>query len=206
MRTRSPVRHGSSRGGAEEERRHGRRVGHELAVVDPQRDRRQRAAHRARPHRLAQRRAGQLPVSVCRSRRGSTGPVRSCQAASTSGLSASPAATQPRSPWIAAGLGALDDHPVLGRRHAQHVDALAGEDRHALVGIEARVVQQRRGAADPRGDEDVARDFDQPLAAGAPDEVAGGARRAGGATCHPMAVAGSAARGAPAWARRGSRS
>ena len=39
---------------------------------------------------------------------------------------------------------ALGDHPVLGRRHAEDVDALGGEDFEALEGIEARVVQQRR--------------------------------------------------------------
>ena len=81
-----------------------------------------------------------------RSRRGSPGPVASCQARSTSGLSASPAATSPRRSASAPQRRALGDHAVLGRRHAQHVDALAREQLQALVRVEARVVQQRRGA------------------------------------------------------------
>ena len=50
----------------------------------------------------------------------------------------------------------LGDHAVLGRRHAERVDLLALEDLEPLVGVEARVVQQRGGALQPRGDEHVA--------------------------------------------------
>ena len=38
--------------------------------------------------------------------------------------------------------GALGDHAVLGRRHAEHVDPLALDQLQTLVRIEARVVQQ----------------------------------------------------------------
>ena len=72
--------------------------------------------------------------------------------------------------------GALGDHAVLGRRHAQHGDALAREQLQALVGVEPRVVQQRRRAAQPGGDEDIAGGL-RPAARGrAPDELPGRGR------------------------------
>ena len=54
-------------------------------------------------------------------------------------------------------LGALGEHPVLGRRLAEHVDALALDQLQPLGGVEAGVVDHRRGPAEPGGDEDVAR-------------------------------------------------
>ena len=50
------------------------------------------------------------------------------------------------------------------------------EHLQALGGIEARVVQQRRRAADPRRDEDVARRLAPAARRRAPDEVAGARR------------------------------
>ena len=88
-------------------------------------------------------------------------------------MSASPAATSVRRRASGAERRALGDHAVLGRRHAEDVDALGVEDLQALGRVEAGVVQQRRGAADPRCDEHVARGL-RPAARGrAPDEVAG---------------------------------
>jgi hypothetical protein len=49
-------------------------------------------------------------------------------------------------------IDALGDHPVLGRRHAQHVDLLALDDLQPLVRVEAarRAGARRRRAATAR--------------------------------------------------------
>ena len=152
---------------AEEERRHGRRVGHQLAVVDPQPHAGQRPPHRARPRALAGGEPGQLAglglaVAVADLQAGAP----RCQARSTSGFSASPAATIPRRSGSARERRALGDHAVLGRRHAQHVHALA---RAAAPGARAGQSARRaaaRAAPDSQGAMNTLRaDFDQPEAA-----------------------------------------
>ena len=67
----------------------------------------------------------------------------------------------------------VGDHAVLGRRHAQHGDVLAGEQLEPLVRVEASVVQQRRRAAQPRRDERVAGGLRPARRRGAPHELAG---------------------------------
>ena len=68
--------------------------------------------------------------------------------------------------WLAGGAGVaqpperaqlrpLRDHAVLGHGHAEHVDALALEQLGRSSGSK-RIVQQRRGAAQPGGNEGVA--------------------------------------------------
>ena len=99
--------------------------------------------------------------------------MASRQAPRTSGLSASPAATRPRRPGIGRGGDALGDDPVLGRGHAEHGHPLALEDVQPLVRVEAGVVQQRRGAAQPRRDEHVAGRLGPAAGRGAPDQLAG---------------------------------
>ena len=99
--------------------------------------------------------------------------VASCQAPSTSGLSASPAATAPRRsirPRSVARL-AITRYSV-GAMHSRST-ALALEQLQPLVGIEARVVQQRRRAAQPRRDEHVAGRLGPAGRGRAPHEVAG---------------------------------
>ena len=153
---------------AAEERRHGGGIEAQLAVVgrppllveDLEPEARERPAHRARAHRArprACRSAGRSRSG--RSRRGCRGSIAARKTSITSGLSGSPADTRRRS---AGGRPpssevALGDHAVLGRRLAEDGDALLGGDRKALLGIEARVVQQARGAGRPRRDERVAR-------------------------------------------------
>ena len=69
-------------------------------------------------------------------------------------------------------LGALRHRAVLGGRHAEHVHPLALGHLEPLLRIEAGVVQERRGAHEPRGDEHVARRLRPPGGGGAPREVA----------------------------------
>ena len=77
-----------------------------------------------------------------------------------------------RSDGKRAKLGALGEHPVLGRRLAEDVDPLALDQLQALGGIEAGVVDHRRGPAEPRSDEDVARRLRPAGRRRAPDELA----------------------------------
>ena len=67
----------------------------------------------------------------------------------------------------------LGDHAVLGGGHAEQVDALAVEQLEPLVRVEARVVQQRRRAAQPRRHEHVAGRLRPARRRRAPDQVAG---------------------------------
>jgi hypothetical protein len=68
---------------------------------------------------------------------------------------------------------ALGQHAILGRRHAQHVDALALHQLQALGRVKALVVQQRRRAAQPWRDEHVARGLRPAAGRRAPDQLAG---------------------------------
>ena len=67
---------------------------------------------------------------------------------------------------------ALGEHPVLGRRLAEDRDPLALDQLEPVVGIEARVDEHRRRAAEPRRDEDVARRLRPPGSGRAPDQLA----------------------------------
>ena len=73
-------------------------------------------------------------------------------------------------------LRALGDHAVLGRGHAERVDLLAREHLEPLVRVEARVVQQRGGAPQPRGDEHVARGLRPARGGRAPRQAVGRGR------------------------------
>ena len=97
--------------------------------------------------------------------------MASCQACSTAGLRASPAATIPRRSGSGAEGGALGDHAVLGGGHAEHVHALTRQQLQALGVVEAGVVQQRSGAGEPGGDEDVARGLRPSGGGGAPHQL-----------------------------------
>ena len=68
---------------------------------------------------------------------------------------------------------ALGQRPVLGRRLAEHVDALALDELQPLVGLEAAVDDHRRRAAQPRRDEDVARRLRPARGGRAPDQLTG---------------------------------
>ena len=70
-------------------------------------------------------------------------------------------------------LAALADRAVLGGRHAEHVHALALEQVEPLRRVEAGVVQQRRGTAQPGGDEGVASRQRPAACGGAPAQVTG---------------------------------
>ena len=70
-------------------------------------------------------------------------------------------------------LGALGDRAVLGGRHAEHVHPLALDQGEPLGRVEAGVVQQGRGAAQPGGEESVARRERPSARGGAPAQVAG---------------------------------
>ncbi len=77
-----------------------------------------------------------------------------------------------RSDGERAKLGALGEHPVLGRRLAEDVHPLALDQLQALGRVEAAVVDHRRRAAEPRSDEHVARRLRPPRRRRAPDELA----------------------------------
>jgi hypothetical protein len=70
-------------------------------------------------------------------------------------------------------LGALGHHAVFGRSHAQHGHALALDQLESLGRVEAGVVQQRGGAAQPRGDERVAGRLGPSAGGGAPGQLTG---------------------------------
>ena len=103
--------------------------------------------------------------------------------------------------WQWAEVDALGHHAVLRRGHAEDVDVLALDDLQALGGVEARVVQEGGGAAQPGGDEDVAGGLRPAARGGAPDQGARGRARA---RCRPAGAgrAGSAGRGRRPSARR----
>jgi hypothetical protein len=69
-------------------------------------------------------------------------------------------------------LRAARDHAVLGRSHAQDLDPLALEQLEALLGIEAPIVQERAGPAQPGRDERVARGLRPAARRRAPHELA----------------------------------
>src|SRR5215218_3967906 len=158
---------------AQEEGGIGRGIGQdELAGVDRERDAGQRAAHRPAAGRLPRRHprelAGlRLAVAVADPQPGRVVPRR--QHAGVERLARGhehpQSGRRPRR-------GALGDHPVLRRRHAEHVHALARQHLQPLVRIEARVVQQRGRALQPWGDERVARRLRPARGRGAPHEVA----------------------------------
>ena len=115
------------------------------------------------PDRHPRERAGLgLAVAVVHARR----RPRRASVSTTSGLSGSPAATAWRRPGSGRRPHALGDRPVLGGRHAEHVDALALDHLQPLRRVEAGVVQQRRRRPRSQGAMNTLRaDFDQPLAA-----------------------------------------
>ena len=157
---------------AQEEGRVGGRVEHELAVQHVQPDAGQRPAHRARPGRVAERHARELPglrlaVAVADPQAGRVVP--GAQHARVERLARR---HQPAQARRAARRGPLGDHAVLRRRHAQDGDALARDEVEPLVRVEARVVQERGGAAQPRGDERVARRLRPAGRRRAPDQIA----------------------------------
>ncbi len=69
--------------------------------------------------------------------------------------------------------GALGQHPVLGRRLAEHVDAERLRHVEPLGGVEAPGVDRRRGAGQPGGEEDVAGRLRPARRGRAPDQLAG---------------------------------
>ena len=173
-----PGRRGLAAEVADEERRHGRGVGDELAVEHVERHARQRAAHRARPRLLAERHAGELAglglaVAVADPQPGGLVP-----GAQHLGVQRLAGGDEPAQRGNAPQRRPLGDHAVLGRRHAERVDLLAREDLEPLVGIEARVVQQRGRAPQPRGDEDVARRLRPARGGRAPRQPLGAPARA----------------------------
>ncbi len=68
--------------------------------------------------------------------------------------------------------GALGDHPVLGRRLAEHVDAERLDEVEPLDRIEAPVVDHRRGAGQPGRQEDVTCRLRPPGRRSAPGQLA----------------------------------
>jgi hypothetical protein len=156
----------------QEERRVRGRVERQLPVLDGQAHARQRAAHRARPRRGARRMARELAglrlaVSVADPQ-----PGRLVPAAEDVGVERLAGGHQPAQRFDPARPGAVGDHAVLRRRHAEHVHPLALGDLEPLGGVEASVVQQRRRPADPGRDEGVARRLRPARSGRAPDEVA----------------------------------
>ena len=165
---------------AEEEGRHGGGIDDELAVFDREANAGERPAHRAFARVLAERSARELsslrlavPVANLETRR--LAPRAEHLRIERLARGHHPAQVGHR-----AQAGALGDHAVLGRRHAEHVHALALEQLEALVRVEARVMQERRGSTQPRRDEHVAGRLRPAAGRGAPDQLP----RAGG---HPMA-------------------
>jgi len=70
-------------------------------------------------------------------------------------------------------VGAPQHHAVLRRRHAEDVDAEVADEVGALLRVEARVVQDGGRAAQPSGDERVARRLRPARGGRAPHAVAG---------------------------------
>jgi len=112
-------------GVAEKERRHGRRIDDELAVIDRQADAGQRASHRARPDLLARSHARQLSglgLAIAVADRKARRLLPRAQHLGVERLAGGDEAAQIRARAQRCPLG---DHAVLRRRHAQHADALS---------------------------------------------------------------------------------
>ncbi len=99
-------------------------------------------------------------------------PLASLKARITSGLSGSPAATSVRT----SGSGGISTRLAITRYSvgAMQSTVTCSSRRifKALRGVETGIVEQRRGAPDPRRDEHVARRFGPAGCGGAPDQVA----------------------------------
>ena len=156
----------------EEEGRHCRGVDAQLAVVDPELEAGEGEAHRAGADRRADRHAGEgaglgLPVAVVDLDAGPVAPEpHDLRVERLAGGDRMPQGGQ------LAQLRSLRDRAVFRRRHAEHVDALTPGDLQPLLRIEAGVVEERRGAHEPRRDEGVARRLRPSRRRGAPGEVA----------------------------------
>ena len=156
----------------QEERRVGRGVERELAVLDGEADARgaggPSSPAAARRRRVAGELAGLgLAVAVADPQ-----PGRLVPGAEHLGVERLAGGDQSAQRGDPPRPRAVGDHAVLGRRHAEHVHALALGDLEPLGGVEAGVVQQGGGAAQPRRDEGVARRLRPARGGGAPDEVA----------------------------------
>src|SRR4051794_22568033 len=156
----------------DEERRDRLRVRAQLAVLDPEPEPRQRPAHRAGLDWRADRHAGEraglgLAVAVVYRDANALLPqpddLRVERLAGRHGMAERGEGAQ---------LGALGDGAPFGRRHAQHVHSLPLDDREALLRVEARVVQECRGAAQPWCNEHVPGRLRPTARGGAPGEVA----------------------------------
>ena len=159
---------------------------------------------RGRRRRAASRSPGRSRSG--RSRRGSPAPSCSRKARITSGLSGSPAETSRAQRGDRPQLGPLGEHPVLGRRLAEDVDALALERSRAARPGSKRASWMSAAAPLSQGAMKTFRvDFDQPVAAvhQASSPVAGaepvlGLQRAGRAG----SAAGRRRRAGRRWCRR----
>jgi hypothetical protein len=157
----------------QEEGRDGGRVHEKLSVVDPRAESRERAPHGAGPHRRADRHAGQvaglrLAVAVVDGDLGELLP--DAHDLGVERLARRAGVTKRLEPPR---LTALRDGPVLGGGHAEHVHALPFQHVESLVRVEACIVQQRRGAPQPGGNERVAGGERPAARRGAPAEVSG---------------------------------
>ena len=139
------------------------------AHLDP----RQRLAHRAGPHRFAFEVAADvaglgLPVAV-----GGLEARRLAEGGDGLGLQRLAGGDHAAQGGERAQRGALGQHPVLGRRLAEHVDAERLGQVEPLGGVEAPGVDRRRGAGQPGGEEDVAGRLRPARRGRTPDQLAG---------------------------------
>ena len=134
-----------------------RRVDGQLAVLDLEPDAGQRRPHRAGPCAALAGRPGELAGLGLAVAVADLEPRRLLPRAEHLGVQRLAGRHQPAQRGQGAQARALGDHPVLGRRHAEDRHPLALEQLEALVRVEARVVEQRGGAHQPRRDEHVAR-------------------------------------------------
>ena len=144
----------------------------QLALDDAGLDPRQRPAHRALADRLAGEVAGHLAglglavaVGGLEAGRGAEGGDR-LRVQRLAGRDHPPQGGQ------RAQGGAPGQHPVLGRRLAEDVDAERLGEVEPLGGVEAAVVDDRGGAGQPGGEEDVAGRLRPSRRRRAPDQLA----------------------------------
>ena len=129
-------------------------------------------AHRAGPHRRADRHArevARLGLAVAVVHRGAGALLPGAHHLGVERLAGGAGVPQRGE---RAQLRAAGDRAVLGGGHAEHVHALALEQLEPLLRVEAGVVEQRGGAAQPGGEEGVARRERPAAGRGAPAQVA----------------------------------
>ncbi len=156
-----------------EERRAARHPELQLSVLDAKLDAGERLPHRPVTDLVAGQRAGQrsglgLAVAVV-----DVEAELVAEGGDHPGVERLAGADQPSQRGHRPELGPLGEHPVLGRRLTEHVDALALADRQPLAGVEAALVQIGGRSRQPGCDERVPRRLRPARRRGAPGQLAG---------------------------------